>query len=155
MDDFPIWSDAGMAYEFERQMNEDLGDDWRHFENNCGDRSLLLGRRHNQFDLERPSSDTRTTAKKQRLVFLRIKHMENFDKKAERLAGFYKGLQANYLAESNKREGNLREFYFRLYHDAVFVTEAIETLAEVRKELLKDTPDVEKLRTLVQWDDEK
>ena len=24
MDDFPIWSDAGMEYEFERQMNEEL-----------------------------------------------------------------------------------------------------------------------------------
>ena len=79
--------------------------------------------------------------------------MEDFDKKAERLAGFYEGLQATYLAESNKREGYLREFYFRLYHDAVFVTEAIWTLAEVRKELLKETPDIEKLRTLVQWDE--
>ena len=80
--------------------------------------------------------------------------MENFYEKAERLAGFYDGLQANYLAESNKREGYLREFYFRLYHDTVFVTEAIQTLAVVREELLKDTPDVEKLRTLVQWDEE-
>ena len=80
--------------------------------------------------------------------------MEKFDEKAERLAGFYEGLQANYLAESNKREGYLREFYFRLYRDAVFVTEAIQTLAEVRKELLKESPDVEKLRTLVQWDEE-
>ena len=85
---------------------------------------------------------------------MRIKHMENFDEKAERLAGFYEGLQANYLAESNKREGHLREFYFRLYHDTVFVTEAIRTLEEVRKELLKETPDMEKLRTLVQWDEE-
>ena len=80
--------------------------------------------------------------------------MEKFEEKAERLAGFYEGLQANYLAESNKREEYLRDFYFRLYHDAVFVTEAIWTLAEVRKELLKETPDVEKLRTLVQWDEE-
>ena len=79
--------------------------------------------------------------------------MEDFDKKAERLAGFYEGLQANYLDESNKRKGYLREFYFRLYHDAVFVTEAIWTLAEVRKELLKETPDVGKMRTLVQWDE--
>lgn len=80
--------------------------------------------------------------------------MENFYEKAERLAGFYEGLQVNYLAESNKREGYLREFYFRLYHDAVFVTEAIQTLAEVRRELLKETPDVEKLRNLVKWDEE-
>ena len=41
--------------------------------------------------------------------------MEKFEEMAERLAGFYEGLQANYLAESNKREGHLREFYFRLY----------------------------------------
>ena len=80
--------------------------------------------------------------------------MENFSEKAERLAGFYKGLQANYLTESNKREGHLREFYFRLYHDTVFVTEAIQTLAAVREELQKDTPNIEKLRTLVQWDEE-
>lgn len=80
--------------------------------------------------------------------------MEDFDKKAERLAGFYEGLQANYLTESNRREEYLRDFYFRLYHDAVFVTEAIRTLAEVRKELLKETPDIEKLRALVQWDEE-
>jgi len=80
--------------------------------------------------------------------------MESFYEKAERLAGFYKGLQANYLAESNKREGHLRDFYFRLYHDAVFVTEAIWALAEVRKELQKETPDIEKLRTLVRWDEE-
>lgn len=80
--------------------------------------------------------------------------MENFNEKAERLASFYGGMQANYLAESNKREGYLKEFYFRLYHDAVFVTETIQTLAEVRKELLKDAPDFEKLRTLVQWDEE-
>lgn len=80
--------------------------------------------------------------------------MENFDKKAERLAGFYEGLQANYLAEANKREKYLREFYFRLYHDTVFVTEAIQTLAAVREELLKETPDIEKLRTLAQWDEE-
>lgn len=80
--------------------------------------------------------------------------MESFDGKAERLAGFYEGLQANYLAESNKRGEYLREFYFRLYHDTVFVTEAIQTLAAVRKELLKETPDIEKLRTLVQWDEE-
>ena len=80
--------------------------------------------------------------------------MEKFKEKAERLAGFYEGLQANYLAESNKREGHLRDFYFRLYHDAVFVTEAIQTLAAVREELFKDTPDIEKLRTLVQWDED-
>lgn len=80
--------------------------------------------------------------------------MEKFEEKAERLAGFYEGLQANYLAESNKREGPLRDFYFRLYHDAIFVTEAIQTLAAVREELQKDTPDIEKLRTLVQWDEE-
>ena len=80
--------------------------------------------------------------------------MEKIEEKAERLAGFYKGLQANYLAESNKREGHLREFYFRLYHDTVFVTDAIQTLAEVRKELLKESPDVGKLRTLVRWDEE-
>lgn len=80
--------------------------------------------------------------------------MEKFEEKAERLAGFYEGLQANYLAESNRREKYLREFYFRLYHDAVFVTEAIRTLAAVREELQKETPDVEKLRTLVQWDEE-
>ena len=80
--------------------------------------------------------------------------MENFYEKAERLASFYGGLQANYLTESNKREEYLRDFYFRLYHDAVFVTEAIRTLAEVRKELLKESPDVGKLRTLVQWDEE-
>lgn len=80
--------------------------------------------------------------------------MESFDGKAERLAGFYEGLQANYLAESNKREKYLREFYFRLYHDTVFVTEAIRTLAEVRKELLKESLNLEKLRTLVQWDEE-
>lgn len=80
--------------------------------------------------------------------------MENFYEKAERLAGFYEGLQANYLDESNKREEYLRDFYFRLYHDTVFVTEAIWTLAEVRKELLKETPDVEKLRNLVKWDEE-
>ena len=80
--------------------------------------------------------------------------MEDFDKKAERLAGFYEGLQTNYLTESNRRESHLRDFYFRLYHDAVFVTEAIRTLAEVRKELLKETPDIEKLRTLVRWDEE-
>lgn len=81
--------------------------------------------------------------------------MENFDKKAERLAGFYKGLQTNYLTESNRREGYLREFYFRLYYDAVFVTEAIRTLASVRNELLKETPDIEEMRTLVQWDDDE
>ena len=80
--------------------------------------------------------------------------MENFYEKAERLASFYEGMQANYLAESNKRERHLREFYFRLYHDAIFVTEAIQTLAAVREELLKETPDIEKLRTLVQWDEE-
>ena len=80
--------------------------------------------------------------------------MEKFEEKAERLAGFYEGLQTNYLAESNKREGHLRDFYFRLYHDAVFVTEAIQTLAAVREELLKETPDIEKLRTLVRWDKE-
>lgn len=80
--------------------------------------------------------------------------MEKFEEKAERLAGFYEGLQANYLVESNKREGHLREFYFRLYHDAVFVTEAIRTFAEVRKELLKETPDIEKMRDLVKWDEE-
>lgn len=80
--------------------------------------------------------------------------MENFYEKAERLASFYGGLQANYLDESNKREEYLRDFYFRLYHDAVFVTEAIQTLAAVRKELLKETPDIEKLRTLVRWDEE-
>ena len=80
--------------------------------------------------------------------------MEKFEEKAERLAGFYEGLQANYLTESNKREGNLRDFYFRLYHDAVFVAEAIQTLAAVREELQKDTPDIEKLRTLVRWDEE-
>ena len=82
--------------------------------------------------------------------------MENFNEKAERLAGFYEGLQKEYLETSNKRKNIcvLRDFYFRLYHDAVFVTEAIQTLAAVREELLKDTPDVEKLRTLVQWDEE-
>lgn len=80
--------------------------------------------------------------------------MESFDEKAERLASFYGGMQNNYLAEANKREKYLRDFYFRLYHDAVFVTEAIGTLAEVRKELLKETPDIEKLRTLVRWDEE-
>ena len=80
--------------------------------------------------------------------------MEKFEEKAERLAGFYEGMQANYLAESNKRKGYLREFYFRLYHDTVFVTEAIQTLAEVRKELLKETPDMKKLRKLVKWDEE-
>ena len=80
--------------------------------------------------------------------------MENFYEKAERLASFYEGLQNNYLAEANKREEYLRDFYFRLYHDAVFVTEAIWTLAEVRKELLKETPDIEKLRNLVKWDEE-
>ena len=53
--------------------------------------------------------------------------MESFDEKAERLASFYEGMQANYLAESNKREGYLKEFYFRLYHDTVLVTEAIQT----------------------------
>ena len=80
--------------------------------------------------------------------------MENFSEKAERLAGFYKGLQANYLAESNKREGHLRDFYFRLYHDAVFATEAIQTLAAVREELQKEVPDIEKLRNLARWDEE-
>ena len=80
--------------------------------------------------------------------------MEKFEEKAERLAGFYEGLQANYLAEANKREGHLREFYFRLYHDAVFVTEAIQTLAAVREELQKEVPDIEKLRNLVKWDEE-
>lgn len=80
--------------------------------------------------------------------------MEKFEEKAERLAGFYEGLQANYLAESNKREGRLRDFYFRLYHDAVFVTEAIQTIAAVREWLLKETPDIEKLRNLVKWDEE-
>lgn len=80
--------------------------------------------------------------------------MENFYEKAERLAGFYEGLQANYLAESNKREGHLREFYFRLYHDTVFVTEAIQTLAAVRKELQKEVPDIKKMRDLVKWDEE-
>lgn len=79
--------------------------------------------------------------------------MESFNEKAERLASFYGGMQANYLAESNKREGYLREFYFRLYHDAVFVTEAIQTLAAVREELLKETPDIETLRNLVKWDE--
>lgn len=79
--------------------------------------------------------------------------MESFNEKAERLASFYGGMQANYLTEANKREKYLRDFYFRLYHDAVFVTEAIWALAEVRKELLKESPDVEKLRTLVQWDE--
>ena len=80
--------------------------------------------------------------------------MENFSEKAERLASFYKGLQTNYLTESNRRKGHLREFYFRLYHDTVFVTEAIQTLAAVREELLKETPDIEKLRNLVKWDEE-
>lgn len=80
--------------------------------------------------------------------------MGSFDEKAERLASFYEGLQHNYLEESNSRTGLLKEFYFRLYHDAVFVTEAIQTLAAVREELLKETPDIEKLRTLVQWDEE-
>lgn len=82
--------------------------------------------------------------------------MESFNEKANRLAGFYEGLQKEYLETSNKRQNVclLRDFYFRLYHDAVFVTEAIRTLVEVRKELLKETPDVEKLRTLVQWDEE-
>lgn len=80
--------------------------------------------------------------------------MEKFEEKAERLAGFYGGLQANYLAESNKREGHLRDFYFRLYHDAVFVTEAIQTLAAVRKELQKEVPDIKKMRDLVKWDEE-
>lgn len=80
--------------------------------------------------------------------------MEKFEEKAERLAGFYDGLQANYLAESNKREGHLRDFYFRLYHDAVFVTEAIQTLAAVRKELQKEVPDIKKMRDLVKWDEE-
>lgn len=80
--------------------------------------------------------------------------MEKFEEKAKRLAGFYEGLQANYLAESNKRWGHLRDFYFRLYHDTVFVTEAIQTLAEVRKELLKETPDIEKMRTLARWNEE-
>ena len=80
--------------------------------------------------------------------------MEKFEETVERLVGFYEGLQSNYLAESNKREGHLRDFYFRLYHDAVFVTEAIQTLAAVREELLKETPDIEKLRTLVRWDEE-
>ena len=80
--------------------------------------------------------------------------MEKFEETVERLASFYRGLQANYLAEANKREGHLRDFYFRLYHDTVFVTEAIWALAEVRKELLKETPDIEKLRTLVRWDEE-
>lgn len=79
--------------------------------------------------------------------------MESFNEKAERLASFYGGMQANYLTEANKREKYLRDFYFRLYHDAVFVTEVIWALAEVRKELLKESPDVEKLRTLVQWDE--
>ena len=80
--------------------------------------------------------------------------MEKFEEKAERLAGFYGGLQANYLTESNKREEYLRDFYFRLYHDAVFVTEAIRTLAEVRKELQKEVPDIKKMRDLVKWDEE-
>ena len=80
--------------------------------------------------------------------------MENFYEKAERLAGFYEGLQANYLAESNRREEYLRDFYFRLYHDAVFVTEAIWALAEVRKELQKEVPDIQKMRDLVKWDEE-
>ena len=80
--------------------------------------------------------------------------MEKFEETVERLGGFYEGLQANYLAEAYKREGHLRDFYFRLYHDAVFVTEAIQTLAAVREELQKDTPNIEKLRTLVQWDEE-
>ena len=80
--------------------------------------------------------------------------MEKFEETVERLVGFYEGLQANYLAEANKREGHLRDFYFRLYHDAVFVTEAIQTIAALREKLLKDTPDIEKLRTLVQWDEE-
>lgn len=80
--------------------------------------------------------------------------MENFDEKAERLASFYGGMQNNYLAESNKREGYLRDFYFRLYHDAVFVTEAIQTLAAVREELQKEVPDTKKMRDLVKWDEE-
>ena len=80
--------------------------------------------------------------------------MENFYEKAERLAGFYEGLQANYLAESNRHEEYLRDFYFRLYHDAVFVTEAIWALAEVRKELQKEVPDIQKMRDLVKWDEE-
>lgn len=80
--------------------------------------------------------------------------MESFNEKANRVAGFYESLRVNYLAESNKREGCLREFYFRLYHDAVFVIEVIWVLIEVRRELLKETPDIEKLRTLVQWDEE-
>lgn len=82
--------------------------------------------------------------------------MENFNEKAERLAGFYRGMQQNYLETSNKHRGIpvLQEFYFRLYHDAVFVTEAIQTLAAVREELLKETPDVEKLRNLIKWDEE-
>ena len=82
--------------------------------------------------------------------------MEKFNEKAERLAGFYEGLQKDYLETSNKRQNIclLRDFYFRLYHDTVFVTEAIRTLAEVRKELLKESPDVGKLRNLVQWDEE-
>ena len=82
--------------------------------------------------------------------------MENFYEKAERIAGFYAGLQKEYLETSNKRRNicMLRDFYFRLYHDSVFVTEAIQTLAAVREELLKETPDIKKLRTLVQWDEE-
>lgn len=80
--------------------------------------------------------------------------MEKFDEKAERLAGFYEGLQANYLAESNKCKSHLRDVYFRLYHDAVFVTEAIQTLAAVRKELQKEVPDIKKMRDLVKWDEE-
>jgi hypothetical protein len=80
--------------------------------------------------------------------------MENFYEKAERLAGFYEGLQANYLAESNRREEYLRDFYFRLYHDAVFVTEAIQTLAAIREELQKEVPDIKKMRDLVKWDEE-
>ena len=80
--------------------------------------------------------------------------METFNEKAERLAGFYEGLQANYLAEANKREKYLRDFYFRLYHDAVFVTEVIQTLAAVREELQKEVPDTKKMRDLVKWDEE-
>lgn len=80
--------------------------------------------------------------------------MESFNEKANRLAGFYEGLQHNYLEESNSRTGFLRDFYFRLYHDAVFVTEAIQTLAAVREELQKEVPDTKKMRDLVKWDEE-
>ena len=80
--------------------------------------------------------------------------MESFYEKAERRISYYKGFQKVLLEESNKRQGILKDFYFQQYHDVVFVTEALEALVAVRKELEKEEPDTEKLRSLVKWDED-